>query len=110
MSIVAQGRRARTLRRTVLDWRAAPRDFHLACARPWPRNVADMLDDLATLVADSKGRSALGRAAYALAFLEKAGGVLEANSLSSNPLLKSVLDELTLQLTGGIARPIRKAP
>ena len=110
MSIVAQGHRVHTLRRRVLDWRAAARYFFHAFASPWPRSIADMPDYLATFVADAKGRPALCRAVFALGFMEKAGGVLEHDRVSNSPLLKAALEELTLQLTGGVARPVRKAP
>ena len=79
MSIVAQGRRARTLRRRVLDWRAAARFFFFSCGTPWPRSVGEVLDYLASIVEGSKGRSALCRAVYAIGFMEKAGGVNEAD-------------------------------
>ena len=110
MSIVAQGRRARTLRRRVLDWRAAARYFAFSCDTPWPRSVGEVLDYLASIVEGSKGRSALCRAVCAIGFMENAGGVNEADRLSSSPLLKAALEELTLRVSGGVSKPVRKAP
>ena len=43
MSALGKGRRWRTLRRRVLDWKRAQRYYMVTSAHPWPREVAQVL-------------------------------------------------------------------
>ena len=82
----------------------------LCCGKPWPSSVGSFWEYLSCLVADGKGRSAVSRALYAFAFMERVGGIPPQMQMSTNPILKTALDELSLLSAGGESKPKRKAP
>ena len=46
LAALGKGRRWRTLKRRVLDWKRAQRYFTLTTAHPWPQHVAQVWDYL----------------------------------------------------------------
>ena len=110
LSVVSQGRRAATLCRRTLDRKRAGRFFHVLTGTAWPKGPHDVLDYLNCLASSGVGRSALGRAAQALTFLERAGGVQQERQLSQSPLVKAAVEELVVVASTGGTKPVRKSP
>ena len=107
---VGHGLRARTLRRRVKDWERAARYFQIAFGRAWPSNVGMMLDYIQTMRGSGAAFSSIQSRVFALALMERAGGVEKSAHLHTHPFLQSRLKELSVSLRVGVERPTKKAP
>ena len=72
---VGHGLRARTLRRRVKDWERAARYIQIAFGCTWPKEIGMMLDYVQTLRESGAPFSAIQSGVFALALMERAGGV-----------------------------------
>ena len=72
-NVLAADRRARTIRRRVLDWKQAGLFFTVLSGMPWPASHTQFMDCLQCVAYSGAGRSALGRAVHALVFTERVG-------------------------------------
>ena len=93
-----------------MGWKHAGRYFMLLTGSPWPASLGHVLECLHCIATSGAERSAIGRAVYALGFLEKAGNVHIDNRMCTNPLVKAALEEYTLQSASADSRPSRHAP
>ena len=90
---VGQARRTNTLRRRTRDWEKFARFLHLSLGVVFPSGASDVLLYLGSLEDAGAPASQIDGAWQALAFVEKAGGVLEADGLRKNPALASAFQE-----------------
>ena len=75
----------------------------------WPSSVSHMIDYLDDVSRGPYGKSIPGSIAAALAFLEKVGGVPQAQRISSQPLFLNTVEVLTMQAQQGNTAT-KKAP
>ena len=109
LSALDKGRRWRTLKRRVWDWKRAQRFFMLSTSHPWPHDVAHVLEYLGVLMAEGVGHSVIVRFVHALGFMEQVGGVPSDKQLSRSPLVLATVDAHAVAAKSG-TRPVKKAP
>ena len=107
---IAQGRRARTLRKRVRDWEKVRRFLLGAYGRVWPVAIHELIDFVNTLSAGENPRSSISSFMGALTFFERGGGVRGPRAFSEDPLLKAASEEAMVVMAAGRERPRRQAP
>ena len=107
---IAQGRRARTLRKRVRDWEKVRRFLLGAYGHVWPVAIHELIDFVNALSAGDNPRSAISSFMGALTFFEKGGGVRGPQAFAEDPLLKAASEEAMVAMTAGRERPRRQAP
>ena len=110
LSRVGQGRRYRTIQKRVASWLRAREWFCSSFGRPWPRDASDVLAYLEARLGEPCPRSVLWSLHSSLVFFEKGGGVREADRISSDPALRSGIEEMSHQIGEAGGKPRRKAP
>ena len=106
---IAQGLRARTLRRRVKDWQKAARYFVMTTGASWPSDVGAFLGYLQVLSDGEVAPSTFSSAIIACKFMERAGGILERDSIASHPLVQTRLKEYVVSADRP-TRATKKAP
>ena len=107
---IAQGRRARTLRKRVRDWEKVRRFLLGAYGHVWPVAIHELIDFVNALSAGDNPRSAISSFMGALTFFERGGGVRGPQAFAEDPLLKAASEEAMVAMTAGRERPRRQAP
>ena len=107
---VAQGQRARTLRKRVKDFAKLSRCCAIVCGKSWPQGVGMVLDALASLAEGGSPSSALHSSVHALRFMECAGGVAVEHQYSRHPLVAARLQEHEAVMPSSSMRLTRKTP
>ena len=93
LASAGQGRRARTIRRRVLDFRHISSFMLQSWGRLFPTGVGMFIDFLKVLSGGGASKSKLERAIFALGFVEAAGAVLFTDRMSMHSLVLGVLNE-----------------
>ena len=107
---VGQGRRVRTLKKRVTDWRKV-RSFMLkAFGEPWPRTQLDFLDYLRARADEPCARTVPASCLAALAFMEKSGNIAVGDRISGEASVKAFVEEMNLSLSGQGSSARRVAP
>ena len=107
---VGQGRRVRTLKKRVTDWRKV-RSFMLkAFGEPWPRTQLDFLDYLRARADEPCARTVPASCLAALAFMEKSGNIAVGDRISGEASVKAFVEEMNLSLSGHGSAARRVAP
>ena len=108
LAVVAQGRRAKTIRKRVRDWTRASRFFTYAHAVAWPSSLDMVLDYMGTLH-EAGSKSAAFDFMGALMFFERGGGVRREDSYSENPTVRAAIAESTSRVPESRLRARRTA-
>ena len=107
---VAQGRRARTIRKRVRDWLRARRFFLQAHGVPWPGHSGMVIDYIQAMSEDQGSRSASRDFLGALIFFERGGGVPSSMQLSEDCSVRAAVAEAASQISEGRMQPRKAAP
>ena len=110
LRVVGQGRRLRTVRKRITDWRKFRTYLLGAYGRPWPEGVREVLDYLEVRASEPCARTVPSSFLASLAFIEKSGGVPASRQLAAEPCVRSCVDELNMSLAGNCAPGKKVAP
>ena len=108
LGCVGQGRRVRTIKKRVADWRRIRAFMLAAFGAPWPKSQLDFLEYLRARADEPCAKTVPSSSLAALVFMEKSGNVAPDDRISNESSVKAYVEEMNLMLSGQ-SRSVRRA-